>query len=453
MPGTNQTGTTLSMTKICIINVVGLTPRLLADAPAIRSLAGNPSPAELAAGGENFMPWASPLPAVTCTSQATMLTGLAPCDHGVVGNGWYYRDTQEIRFWQQARSLINGRAFYDDFETAKMFWWFNQSSTARYSCTPKPHYGCDGNKVFDVLDHTGCKLTKRLGPFPFFTFWGPGAGLPCSDWIADATAIVMREKRPQITLAYLPHLDYDFQRFPDQDPARVAEVDRCVGRIVAAADDIDARVVVVSEYGLVPVDRPVHLNRSLRSAGWLTVRNGPFGEMLMPGESIAFAVADHQLAHVYVNAPEMIHQVRRELESVDGVAGVFEPGELELDHPRSGELIALAEPNAWFTYYYWNDDNLAPDFARTVDIHRKPGYDPCELFMTSKLRMAARLLQKKLGMRYKMDVIPLDATLVRGSHGLHPDPVDGPLVIGPSSGSPLPNDMRGFADYIRTLLG
>lgn len=440
---------------VCIINVVGLTARLLTHAPTIRSLAGNPSGDPLAGvltSGDNVMPWTSPLPAVTCSSQATMLTGLAPRDHGIVGNGWYFRDTQEIRFWQQARSLIDGRPFYDDFETAKMFWWFNQSSSARYSCTPKPHYGCDGNKVFDVLDHTGCELTKRHGPFPFFTFWGPGAGLACSDWIADATATVMREKRPQLTLAYLPHLDYDFQRLPDQDPARVAEVDQCVARIVSAAQQIDAQVVIVSEYGLVPVDRPVHINRILRRMGLLSVRLGPFGEVLMPGESKAFAVADHQLAHVYVNDPEVKSSVRRELENADGIAGVFDPGDLELDHPRSGELIALAEPNSWFTYYYWVDDQCAPDFARTVDIHRKPGYDPCELFMTSKLRMAARLLQKKLGLRYKMDVIPLDANLIRGSHGLHPEPIDGPLVIGPTSNAPLPSDMRGFPAYIRSLL-
>ena len=440
------------MKPVCIINVVGLTARLLPHAPAIRSLAGNPSTDQLAGGGENFMPWTSPLPAVTCSSQATMLTGLPPREHGVVGNGWYFRDTQEIRFWQQARSLIKGRTFYDDYETAKMFWWFNQSSTARFSCTPKPHYGCDGSKAFDVLDHTECKLTERHGAFPFFSFWGPGAGLPCSQWIADATATVIREQRPQITLAYLPHLDYDFQRFPDHDPARVAEVDQCVQRILDAADEIGAQVVIVSEYGLVPVDRPVHINRMLRLMGLLSVRDGPFGEVMMPGESKAFAVADHQLAHVYVNDPILKSAVRSELESISGIAGVFDPGDLELDHPRSGELIALAEPDAWFTYYYWNEEQRVPDFARTVDIHRKPGYDPCELFITSKFRMAARLLQKKLGMRYKMDVIPLDPSLVRGSHGLHPDPIDGPLVIGPSDRLALPNDMRHFASYVKALL-
>lgn len=379
-----------------------------------------------------------------------MMTGLAPRDHGIVGNGWYFRDTQEIRFWQQANSLIGGGPFYDDYETAKMFWWFNQSSSAKYSATPKPHYGCDGSKVFDVLDHTGCELTKQLGPFPFFSFWGPGAGLPSSDWIADATALVLRRNRPQLTLAYLPHLDYDFQRLPVQDPQRVAEVDACAGRIIDAADETDTQVVIVSEYGLTPVNRPVHINRHLRDAGWLSVRGGPFGEMLMPGQSEAFAVADHQLAHVYVRDSNRLAEVQSHLQSIDGIDRVVDPAELELDHPRSGELIALGKPDSWFTYYYWNDDALAPDFARTVDIHRKPGYDPCELFATSKARVIARVAQKKLGFRYKMDVIPLDATLVQGSHGIHPsDPNNGPLVIGP--GTP-PTDMQQFPDYAKQLL-
>lgn len=379
-----------------------------------------------------------------------MLTGLAPRDHGIVGNGWLYRDTQEIRFWQQARTLVQGDVFYDRYETAKMFWWFNQSTTATYGATPKPHYGCDGSKVFDILDWSGCNLTKKLGPFPFFGFWGPAAGIASSDWIAKATALVMREKQPQLTLCYLPHLDYDFQRLPNRDPARVAEVDAAAAKVIEAAGEIGARVVVVSEYGLVPVDTPVGINQVLRRNDWLKVRRGPFGEIMLPGESDAFAVSDHQLAHVYVRHPELIATVRKTLEETPGIASVVEPGELQLDHPRSGELIALAEPNAWFTYYYWLDDANAPDFAPTVDIHRKPGYDPCELFMTSKLRAAARLAQKKAGLRYKMDVIPLDPTLVRGSHGVLPtDHSDGPLVIGP--GEP-PENMQDFPSYVEQLL-
>ena len=423
------------MSKICIINVVGLTPKLLAHAPHI-------------AGVGQSQAWRAPLPAVTSTCQATMLTGLAPRDHGIVANGWYFRDTAEIRFWQQANSLVQGEKFYEGVETAKMFWWYNQHAPVRWSATPKPHYGSDGSKVFDILDFTECELRKNLGPFPFHAFWGPKSGLASSRWIADATARVMRKNRPELTLVYLPHLDYDFQRYADPDLKIVGEVDACAATLIAAAAEIGATPIVVSEYGLVPVTRPVYLNRELRRAGWLEVRNGPFGEQLMAGDSNAFAVVDHQLAHIYVRNPEMINDVRDRLLAIEGVDRVVDPAELELDHPRSGELIVLAKPDAWFAYYHWLSDENAPDYARCVDIHRKPGYDPVELFMTSMPKAMMRLAQKKLGMRYRMDVIPLDANLVRGSHGLENAPEDGPLVIGPTP----PSDMRDFKKYIRELL-
>ncbi|MGN6136255.1 MAG: alkaline phosphatase family protein [Aureliella sp.] len=420
---------------LCVLNVVGLTPKLLQHAPRLAQLGTARS-------------WRSPVPAVTCTSQATMLTGLAPREHGIVANGWYYRDTAEIRFWQQANSLVQGEKLVEGVKTAKMFWWFNQHAPVTWSATPKPHYGSDGSKVFDILDQTGCDLTRRLGPFPFHAFWGPKAGLASSQWIARASAIVLRENKPDLTLVYLPHLDYDFQRTTEHDPARVAEVDRCAGEVIDAADAVGAKVIAVSEYGLVPVSRPVHLNRHLRKAGWVAVRNGPFGEQLIPGDSAAFAVADHQVAHLYVRDPAMRAEVRARVLEIEGVDQVVHPAELELDHPRSGDWIVLAKPDAWFTYYFWLDDALAPDYARTVDIHRKPGYDPVELFMTSMPRAMLRLAQKKMGMRYRMDVIPLDAQLVRGSHGLIPPAEDGPLVIGPTP----PADMRDFKAYARELL-
>ncbi len=419
------------MSKLCILNVVGLTPKLSDHAPRMLQL-GTPQP------------WRSPLPAVTCTSQATMLTGLPPREHGIVGNGWYFRDTGEIRFWQQSNRLIQGPKFYDGVQTAKLFWWFNQGAPVQWFVTPKPHYGCDGSKAFGILDETECDLAKQLGDFPFHGFWGPKAGLPSSDWIARAAALVLRQNQPQLTMVYLPHLDYDFQRLPLHDPARVAEVDRCAGLVIDAAREIGARTIVVSEYGLVPVDQPILINRALRSANLLAVRDGPYGEMLMPMDSRAFAVVDHQLAHIYVADRNDVPHVKRLVESLPGVEAVVEPGELELDHPRSGELIAIARANAWFAYYYWLDDDCAPDFARTVDIHRKPGYDPCELFMTSPLRAAWRLGQKKLGFRYRMDVIPLDPTLVKGSHGLRPAADAGPVIIGPDA----PHDMSDFKAYV-----
>lgn len=377
-----------------------------------------------------------------------MLTGKMPNEHGIVGNGWYDRNYSEVRFWQQSNHLISGELLYQGIDTAKMFWWFNQHSHVNYSATPKPHYGCDGSKVFDIIDDTGCQLVKHLGPFPFFSFWGPKAGLPASDWIARATAKVLREKKPQLTLCYLPHLDYDFQRFSKPNLERVAEVDRCASIVINAAQDIGAIPIIISEYGLVPVSRPVSINRILRQAGMLTVRQGPFGEMLIPGDCRAFAVADHQVAHVYVNDPGALHEVREILIKQPGIQSVVHPEELQLEHPRSGDWIALAQSDSWFTYYYWNDDKLAPDFARTVDIHRKPGYDPCELFITSKYRAMFRLAQKKLGLRMKMDVIPLDPSLVGGSHGLINSIDQNPILIGPDA----PEDILQFKDYIRGLL-
>ncbi len=427
--------------RVCLINVVGLTPQLLPHAPRIAALGAH-------------SPLRPPLPAVTCTSQATLMTGLSPRDHGIVGNGWYFRDTQEVRFWQQAHSLMHGEPFYHGVETAKLFWWFNQSAPVRWSATPKPHYGCDGSKAFDIIDHTGCQLQQRLGPFPFASFWGPASGLPSSRWIADAAALVMRQQKPQLTMVYLPHLDYDFQRFPTHDPRRVAEVDACAGTVIDAADSIGATCVVVSEYGLVPVQRPVMINRILRQLGTLVVRDGPFGEMLMPGESAAFAVADHQLAHLYINDPAVEQRVLERLRQEPGIAAIVPPGDLELDHPRSGDWIVLAQPDSWFAYYYWLDDARAPDFARCIDIHRKPGYDPCELFMTSKLRAVARVAQKKLGFRYRVDIVPLQPTLVRGSHGLHTAPEQGPLIVGPTGqDQSLPSDMRAVKPYLQRLLG
>jgi predicted AlkP superfamily pyrophosphatase or phosphodiesterase len=423
------------VSKVCIINVVGLTPKLLSHAPRIQKL-----------GSHRI--WQPPVPAVTCTVQATLLTGTHPAQHGIVANGWYDRSTAEIRFWQQSNHLIEAPKLYEGIETAKMFWWFNQHAPVRWSCTPKPHYGCDGSKVFDIIDATECDLVQQLGPFPFFSFWGPRAGLPATQWIADASALVLERNRPDLTMVYLPHLDYDFQRYSQPNMDRVREVDACAGKVIDAAQRIGAIPIVISEYGIVPVKRSVSIQRELRSKGYLSIRKGPFGEMLIPGDSRAFAVVDHQVAHIYVQSEKDRPAVRDLLLRLDGVQSVVAPESLHLQHPRSGDWIAIAEPDAWFNYYYWFNDADAPDFAPTVDIHRKPGYDPAELFMTSSWHAMARVVQKKLGFRYRMDVIPLDASRVGGSHGRNNGPDDCPLILGPDA----PDDMLGFKDYIRSLL-
>ena len=318
------------------------------------------------------------------------------------------------------------------FRAAKLFWWFNQGPDVAISVTPKPYYGCDGNKVFGITgtpDGLCERLESSLGRFPFHTFWGPGAGLPCTDWIARSAASIVEWERPDLTLVYLPHLDYDPQRFGPSGcdmPRLVRELDKSCVPLLDAARAAGAHVWVVSEYGHCDVTRPILLNRVLRQAGLLTVRPGPFGETLDTFSSPAFAVCDHQVAHVYVaNADDRARtrDVLAEIPGVDRVLSGHDRAEIGLDHQRSGDLVALAREDSWFAYPYWLDDREAPDFAPTVDIHRKPGYDPCELFLNPSLlwpkgRVIRRLLQKKLGFRTRFDVIPLDPTLVRGSHGL-----------------------------------
>lgn len=424
------------MRPLLLLDVVGLTPALVRDhAPRLRALGERGSSA----------PMTTVLPAVTCSAQATMLTGSPPSEHGAVGNGWMDPDTMEPGLWRQSNRLVAGEKLYGagklrdpNFTCAKICWWFNQGAEVDWSITPKPYYGCDGSKLLDIYawpPDYGERMKEALGPFPFFDFWGPKSGLPSSRWIADAALRTLEHQAPTLTLVYLPHLDYSHQRWGPADPRSiqaVAEIDTICGELIDAADARGVDVMVVSEYGIEAVDQPVHINRALRAAGLLEVRPGPLGELLDVFGSRAFALADHQLAHVYVQRDEDLDATRRCLEGLDGVDAVLDrnaQADAGLDHPRSGDLVCISKPKAWFTYYYWLDDRHAPDFARTVDIHRKPGYDPAELFVDPnlkipQLRVARRLAQKILGFRYRMDVIPLDASLVGGSHGrlpAHPD--------------------------------
>ena len=429
------------MTPTLVLNVVGLTPDLLRHAPQLLALAQ--------AGA--VRPLATVLPAVTTTVQSTMLTGLQPQGHGIVANGWYFRDLSEVWLWRQSNRLVEGEKVWQaakkrdpNFTVAKLFWWYNMYADVDYAVTPRPMYLADGRKLPDIHTHPAAlrdELQATLGEFPLFRFWGPGADITSSAWIAQSALQVLEKKRPTLTLVYLPHLDYDLQRLGPNHPgipAQVAAVDALCEPLIAKAKQMGAHVVVLSEYGITEVSRPVHINRALRRAGWLKVRLERGLEQLDAGASDAFAVADHQLAHIYVARPELLPEVAACVAALPGVETVLDDAGKRaagLDHARSGELVAVAKADSWFTYYHFLDDARAPDFARCVDIHRKPGYDPVELFIDRKITfpkfaVAARLAKKVLGMRYLMDVIGLDATVVRGSHGRPTDkPDDGPLFI------------------------
>ncbi|MDK3074482.1 alkaline phosphatase family protein [Sedimentitalea sp. JM2-8] len=455
------------MHNTLVILVVGLAPDLVGP--------HTPHLAKLAERG-GMRPLDTVTPAVTCTVQSTLVTGLPPSGHGAVANGWYFRDLSEILLWRQPNQLVHGEKIWDagrrrdpDFTCAKMFWWYNMYSTADYSATPRPMYPADGRKIPDHYAYPPelhDELDARLGQFPLFKFWGPLADITSSDWIARATLHVMQTRNPTLTLTYLPHLDYNLQRLgPDLGHPRLQqdlrEIDALCGELIEQADATGQRVIVVSEYGITRATDAVHINRALRRAGLIAVRPEEFGrEILDAGASEAFAMADHQIAHVHVRNPDRIAEVAQLIASLDGVESVWDAEGKRangLDHPRSGDLVAISAADRWFSYYYWLDDAKAPDFARTVDIHRKPGYDPVELFVDPEIRfpkLAAgwKLAKRKMGQRQLLDIIsPKDTRLVKGTHGrITDDPMAGPLVISSEAGM-LPEGhvkATGFKDLV-----
>jgi len=450
------------LTPTIVLDVVGLTPTLLGPhTPHLNALAR--------AGGAR--PIETITPAVTCSVQSTFLTGALPRDHGIVGNGWYFRDLSEVWLWRQSNRLVAGEKVWDrarainpDVTTVNLFWWYAMYANVDATVTPRPQYLADGRKAPDIYTdppELRDELNAALGEFPLFNFWGPNANIVSSRWIGKCAQRVIEQKNPSLAFVYLPHLDYCLQKYGPNDsriPSELGQIDAVCGELIALAEKRGMRVIVLSEYGITDVTGPVHINRALREAGLLKVRVERGTELLDAGASDAFAVADHQIAHVYVKDASNVTKVKSLLAKLDGVDVVLDSvskKEFGLDHERSGELVALSAPDRWFSYYYWLDDTRAPDFARCVEIHKKPGYDPVEMFLDPSLslpmlQVGYRLLKKQLGFRMLMDVIPLDATLVRGSHGRITSPEQGPLLI--SSAPSLLRDEPLRATDVKDLI-
>jgi predicted AlkP superfamily pyrophosphatase or phosphodiesterase len=434
------------MRQTLVLDVVGLTPKLLPHAPGLAALARQGA----------MRPLRTITPAVTCSVQSTFTTGLFPSDHGCVGNGWYFRELAEVALWRQSNALVQGEKIWDAakrrdpaFTCAKMFWWYNMYASVDFAVTPRPQYPADGRKLPDIHSFPADlrdELQQLFGTFPLFNFWGPRANLVCSSWILRAAEHVWKTRKPTLNLVYVPHLDYDLQRFGPDFPgvaAQVAAVDAACAPLIETAQKAGAAIIVLSEYGITPVRGPIHINRALREAGLLGIRNESIGELLDAGASEAFAVADHQVAQVYVKRAERVAEVAALLGKLDGVEAVWTGAEKRkngIDHPRSGEIVVVSRADRWFTYYHWLDDDRAPDYARTVDIHKKPGYDPVELLIDPKISLPAlkvgwTLAKRKMGFRSLLDVIGLDASLIKGSHGrVTDDPEDGPLFVSSEPG-------------------
>lgn len=431
------------MKKTALINVVGLSKRVL----------GKHTPFLSKWAAKKKVSSVNPvLPAVTCSVQSTYLTGKWPNEHGIVGNGWFDKDDQEIKFWKQSNLLVKSPNIWDnarnknpEFTCANMFWWYNMYSSVDYAVTPRPQYRADGQKVPDCYSSPSSlrdRLQAELGTFPLFHFWGPKTTIQSSQWIADASKKVHEWHNPDLLLVYLPHLDYVLQKYGHNErllSKDLAEIDKVCEDLITYLESKGVEVSVISEYGITNIEKPIHVNRILREMDLLAIREENGLELLDAGASKAFAVTDHQVSHIYLKDKNQLQVLKERFEAEKGIALVLDENgkkEHHIDHERSGDLVLVADDKSWFTYYFWEDDNKAPDYARMVDIHKKPGYDPCEMLLDPKQKLIIpkiifKVLAKKLGFRMVMDVIPLDATLIKGSHGaIDLDDDDKAIFIG-----------------------
>jgi predicted AlkP superfamily pyrophosphatase or phosphodiesterase len=359
-------------------------------------------------------------PAVTCPVQANLTTGTTPAEHGVVANGFYWREKHEVEMWTAWNEVIGRPQIWDilaehdeSLTSAVWFPMLSKGCGAKYVCTPAPVHNPDGSEslwCYTKPTELYGELRDALGHFPLHHFWGPIANIKSTAWIVDSAVYAANAYQPSLFYIYLPHLDYAAQKLgPDstEAAAAVAELDEVLGRLIAGVDAALAGEsitwLVASEYAIVPVDHVLYPNRILRQAGMLRVREEEDGEHLDFENSDAWALVDHQLAHVFVREENSVEQAAACFRGQAGVAEVLvgeERAKYDLVHERSGEIILVSEPNSWQAYYWWLDDARAPGFARTVDIHRKPGYDPVEMHLDPATKGT-----------------PLDATLIRGSHG------------------------------------
>jgi predicted AlkP superfamily pyrophosphatase or phosphodiesterase len=417
-----------------LLSIPGLRQGDLAHMPRLTGLMSQGATVPLSPG----------FPAMTCPVQANMTTGVGPEQHGVIANGFYYRDKGEVEMWTawneciQAPQIWQRLKEHDPALTSAV--WFplhSKGAKADYICTPAPIHNPDGSEslwCYTVPTELYGELRDSIGHFPLMHFWGPLANIKSTAWIVDSAVVGAKKFQPRFSYIYLPHLDYAAQKFGPDSPQAIAslgELDACIGKLVDGYTDAgltDVLWLAASEYVINAVNAVSYPNRILRQAGLLAIREENGLEYLVPGESAAWALVDHQVAHVYVKNPADVAKVAALLKADPQVEEVLvgaERGQYGLDHERSGEIVLISRANAWFAYYWWLDDAKAPSFARTVDIHRKPGYDPAELY----IEMPAK-------------AIPLNATLVKGSHG-YPD------RDGSRSGVLLASDGAGIGAGLR----
>lgn len=403
---------------LIVVDIAGLEPGLISEDRT-------PNICSLSAKGE-FARVRPVFPAVTCTSQASMLSGTYPRQHGIISNGLYDRQTHTVSFWEQSSSLVQAEKVWDIAKrggsgrtTAVLFWQNTMYADADIVLTPRPLHMEDRMIMWCYSRPPGLyeKISYEIGKFDLSTYWGPLASNKSSEWIGKASELVLERQKPNILFTYIPHLDYIFQRegiFPKNLKEEIRFVDNIVGNIMKKTIDLGIRdqtqFVILSEYGFSDVTSDIPINRVFREHGLLAVREIEGREYIDFEYSLAFAMVDHQVAHIYVRGTS-VQQVKRILDAIEGIDTVLdEEGKklMNIDHERSGDLIAISDKDRWFSYYWWFEEEKSPPFANRVDIHRKPGYDPSELFIDSKTNR-----------------IPLNGKMVKASHGRVPSLSDG----------------------------
>jgi predicted AlkP superfamily pyrophosphatase or phosphodiesterase len=396
---------------VILLSIPGLREKDVAVMRNLRSLTAGGEIAELTPS----------FPCVTCPVQTNMTTGKRPAEHGVVANGYYWRDKRRVEMWTAPNDCVEQPQLWDllshhgrGLSTAVWFPLHSQGCEADFVCTPAPIHNPDGSESLWCYTRPAelyGMLRDRLGHFPLMNYWGPLAGIQATAWIADSAVLAARQVQPDLFYIYLPQLDYAAQRTGPESAAADAtrsELDDVLGRLAAGmteAYDDPLLWIIAGEYAITPVDHVSYPNRVLREAGLLAVREAEDGEHLDFERSRAFAMVDHQFSHVFVadGDEQLARRVADLFRGQPGIAEVLvgtQRGRYHLEHPRSGEVILISTPRSWQAYYWWLSDDRAPQFAGTVDIHRKPGYDPMELCFDPATRR-----------------VPLDATRIKGSHG------------------------------------
>ncbi|HPY91418.1 MAG TPA: alkaline phosphatase family protein [Lentisphaeria bacterium] len=393
--------------------------------------------------GLPFQPCTPVFPAVTCTAQATMRTALPPAQHGIIANGRFDRRSRRIDFWQQSARLVHGERIWAASRrrgrtTAMLFHQQNLGEDVDYVISPAPihkHHGGMLQACQTKPPELEAQLNSTIGKrFNLSDYWGPRANRRSTQWITGATLTVMQKHAPDVLLTYLPHLDYCQQSHGPDDHRRMASeisvLAECLGRLVQSAEQQGYDIMVWGDYAITPAQQPVFPNKALLEAGFFLCRR--VAGRLYPNlyDSRAFAMCDHQVAHIYITNPEDTPGVRSLLSTLPGVASACSAAEAGLDHPESCELVLTAQPGAWFAYPWWENAKEAPDYATHVDIHSKIGFDPCELFWDIPFLSTSTDCQKP-----------------RGTHGR----TDAPAAVAASNGLAQVRNLTNLLDISRFL--